>query len=149
MLILLVQSHLKLKMSKKLTEFFIGQKGEEKEKKNFIDDGAQSYASCDIVTPSSSKSLINPKPNPPLNYLFPKTSIGKRERSCQSSWLKRFPWLHYDTRFVNAFYIFYENVRTQLATINDFLAVSTHPRNGQPWNPLEVRVTVCLGGNGM
>ena len=108
MLILLVQSHLKLKMSKQLTEFFIVQKGEEKEKKNFIDDGAQSHASCDIVTPRSSKSLINPKPNipfhPPLNYLFPKTSIGKRERSCQSSWLKRFPWLHYDTRFVNALF---------------------------------------------
>lgn len=33
---------------------------------------------------------------PPANFLFPKTKVGTRTRSCQHQWFTKFQWLHYD-----------------------------------------------------
>ena len=38
--------------------------------------------------------------HPPKHYIFPKTRIGARERSCLQHWFKDFPWLHYDKRYI-------------------------------------------------
>lgn len=42
---------------------------------------------------------IGNKPNQPSTYSFPKRSFGKKDpvsRSFQSSWFKKWPWIHYD-----------------------------------------------------
>ena len=44
------------------------------------------------------KSVPDTPFHPPTTFCFPKTKIGSRERSCQSTWFQKFPWLHYDTR---------------------------------------------------
>ena len=41
--------------------------------------------------------------HPPKAYVFPKTRIGDRDRSCQQHWFNDFPWLHYDERYINYF----------------------------------------------
>ena len=38
--------------------------------------------------------------HPPKHYVFPKTRIADRDRSCQQHWFKDFPWLHYDERYI-------------------------------------------------
>ena len=45
----------------------------------------------DIEAPYHPSSLFN----------FPKTTFGKQDRSCQASWFIKYPWLHYDERFVH------------------------------------------------
>ena len=36
--------------------------------------------------------------HPPTDYVFLKTKIGDKQRSCQAHWFKQFPWLHYDEK---------------------------------------------------
>ena len=36
----------------------------------------------------------------PKQYVFPKTKIENRNRSCQQHWFKVFPWLRYDERYI-------------------------------------------------
>ena len=35
---------------------------------------------------------------PPKDFLFPKTTFGTRNRSCQHKWFETYPWLHYDIK---------------------------------------------------
>ena len=35
------------------------------------------------------------------SFNFPKTTFDKQDRSCQASWFIKYPWLHYDERFVH------------------------------------------------
>ena len=35
------------------------------------------------------------EPHQPQSFSFPKRQFGKAKRSCQASWFKRWPWLHY------------------------------------------------------
>ena len=37
---------------------------------------------------------------PPKSFVFPKTKVGDRNRSCQHQWFEKFPWLHYDSTLV-------------------------------------------------
>jgi Domain of unknown function (DUF4371)/hAT family C-terminal dimerisation region len=37
-----------------------------------------------------------PTKNQPLQFIFPKSRFGKRERSCCALWFNQFKWLHYD-----------------------------------------------------
>jgi hypothetical protein len=89
-------------MSLSIHSFF---KPTEKTKNNNDDDNGPS--SSNIVNKTVNRSnhvniVERPteKPSlyqPPENFVFPKTLIGKkRERHCQSQWFKIFPWLHYD-----------------------------------------------------
>ena len=39
--------------------------------------------------------------HPSSSFNFPKTTFGKQDRSCQASWFIKYPWLHYDERFVH------------------------------------------------
>ena len=38
--------------------------------------------------------------HPSSSFNFPKAKCGKQDRSCQASWFSKYPWLHYDARFV-------------------------------------------------
>ena len=49
------------------------------------------------------KELTQFHPND--DYIFPKKTVGKKQRSCQSSWFKKFSWLHYDQRNDSVFCI--------------------------------------------
>ena len=35
------------------------------------------------------------------SFNFPKTTFDKQDRSCQASWFTKYPWLHYNERFVH------------------------------------------------
>ena len=39
--------------------------------------------------------------HPPNTFSFPKTTFGKKDRSSQASWFVKFPWLHYDERYIH------------------------------------------------
>ena len=71
--------------------------------------GSSSSSSINVVASvsgSSSSSIassivpsLGNKPNQPTSFSFPKRSFGKKDpvfRSFQSSWFKKWPWLHYD-----------------------------------------------------
>ena len=46
---------------------------------------------------ASHASLLPEKHYPPKEFIFPKTKIGSRNRSCgQHKWFNDYPWLHYD-----------------------------------------------------
>ena len=40
--------------------------------------------------------VLAEKYHPPENFVFPKSVVGKQQRSCQYHWFKKFTWLHYD-----------------------------------------------------
>ena len=35
------------------------------------------------------------KPFVPMNFQFPKTEVGKQNRSFNAKWFREYPWLHY------------------------------------------------------
>ena len=88
-------------MSKKLTDFF---KSTTKEHNVNVTNEEQSADENEIHRPISDSAVCSKTEGnifqPDKNYTFPKTLIGKRERSFQASWLERFPWLHYDKRYL-------------------------------------------------
>ena len=62
--------------------------------------------SSNPVEPSSSQcsqSLSDVPPvrelpyRPSKSFIFPKTKVWERNRSCQHQWFEQIPWLHYDT----------------------------------------------------
>ena len=62
----------------------------DKEKNEEENQGSAS----NIVSASSSSDVDHFRPDD--SYVFPKKTVGKKQRSCQSSWFKKFSWLHYD-----------------------------------------------------
>lgn len=46
---------------------------------------------------------------PHKSFVFPKTKIGERNRSCQHQWFEKFPWLHYDSTLVFFYLIYFFN----------------------------------------
>ena len=86
-------------MSKKLTEFFTVIKKKNTAERDETRNNEHTTAANS--TPDEPSVEICDKPfHPPENYTFPKSNIGKRERSCQASWFAKFPWLHYDERYM-------------------------------------------------
>ena len=51
---------------------------------------------ADELLSQSRKSI-----NPSSSFKFRKTTCGKQDRSCQASCFIKYPWLHYDERFVH------------------------------------------------
>ena len=63
-------------------------------------------SSSNPVEPSSSQCRQSSSDVPPVrelpyrpskSFIFPKTKVGERNRSCQHQWFEQFPWMHYDT----------------------------------------------------
>lgn len=56
----------------------------------------QDYAAVESVKAFGSQlPLLGDRPNQPRNLSFPSKSYGNRNRSFQSGWFDRHPWLHY------------------------------------------------------
>ncbi|CAH3178226.1 unnamed protein product [Porites evermanni] len=59
-------------------------------------EGSQDYAAVESVKAVGSHlPLLGDRPNQPRNLSFPLKSYGNRNRSFQSGWFDRHPWLHY------------------------------------------------------
>ena len=59
-------------------------------------EGVQDYAAVESVKAVGSQlPLLGDRPNQPRNLSFPSKSYGNRNRSFQSGWLDRHPWLHH------------------------------------------------------
>ena len=59
-------------------------------------ESGQDYAAVESVKAVGSQlPLLGDRPNQPRNLAFPSKSYGNRNRSFQSEWLDRHPWLHY------------------------------------------------------
>ena len=59
-------------------------------------EGSQDYAAVESVKAVGSQlPLLGDRPNQPRNLSFPLKSYGNRNRSFQSGWFDRHPWLHY------------------------------------------------------
>ena len=57
---------------------------------------ARIYAAVESVKAVGSQlPLLGDRPNQPKNLSFPSKSYGNRNRSFQSGWFDRHPWLHY------------------------------------------------------
>ena len=72
--------------SKKLTDFFSKTTSSSPPEKQ--QEQKQDQENNEIV--------IAEKYHPSKNFAFPKSVVGKQQRSCQHHWLKKFTWLHYD-----------------------------------------------------
>ena len=116
-------------MSKKLTDYFFKRKDkvssmtptEQSTSVNGSSSVNNDANMLDVNNPTVNAPGVNtPAVNNPVNIssgmisedkeapyhpssLFnsPKTTFGKQDRSCQASWLIKYPWLHYDERFVH------------------------------------------------
>ena len=44
----------------------------------------------------NNETVIAEKYHPPENFAFPRSVVGKQQRSCQHHWFKKLTWLHYD-----------------------------------------------------
>ena len=57
----------------------------------------ESAESSNVEQSSSTCGNINVpvQCQPGADYTFPLTQFGKKKRSCQASWFRNFPWLHY------------------------------------------------------
>ena len=42
------------------------------------------------------ETVLGEKYHPSCDFQFPSKKIGEKGRSCQYSWFKKWPWLHYD-----------------------------------------------------
>ena len=59
-------------------------------------ESGQDYAAVESVKAVGSQlPLLGDRPNQPRNLSFPSKSYGNRNRSFQSGWFDRHPWLHY------------------------------------------------------
>ena len=59
-------------------------------------ESSQDYAAVQSVKAVGSQlPLLRDRPNQPRNLSFPSKSYGNRNRSFQSGWFDRHPWLHY------------------------------------------------------
>ena len=100
-------------MSKKLTDFFKPKVSSTSSDKT-VNKPQGEHDEESAIAPSSSESSFNKSQSeveevsrsletqyfhPPSDYVFPTKRIGDRDRSCQHSWFKDFPWLRYDERF--------------------------------------------------
>ena len=84
-------------MSKKLTNFFKSTK-----EQNVTNEEQRADLNEKSPPLSDNKACYDTEGEifqPNKNYTFPKTLIGKRERSCQANWFEKFSWLHYDKRY--------------------------------------------------
>ena len=72
-------------MSKKLTDFFISNK----EKPTLVKECSVSAAPN--ISISDGNIGIETPYHPPNAFSFPKTTFGKKDRSCQASWFVQFP----------------------------------------------------------
>ena len=78
---------------------------------NMVDVNNPTVNTPDVNTPAvnnpvniSSRMISEDKEapyHPSSSFNFPKTTFGKQDRSCQGSWFFKYPWLHYDERFVH------------------------------------------------
>ena len=66
--------------------------------KNNVANNSKDSSALYGASSASHASLLNEKPyHPPKEFIFPKTKIGSRNRSCgQRKWFNDYPWLHYD-----------------------------------------------------
>ena len=87
-------------MSRKLTYFFKSTKDPQN-----LTHEEQSGDLNEVCPPSITENTINCDDikdeifQPTKTFTFPKTTFGKRERSCQPNWFEKFTWLHYDKRY--------------------------------------------------
>lgn len=99
-----------INMSRKVTNFFRRKVDEEtsiqEESCNFVVQPSNGMTDVPVSASlpaqpaaTSTDPVIKPF-HPPTDFKFPKVKVGSRDRSCQANWFQRFPWLHYDTRFV-------------------------------------------------
>ena len=51
-----------------------------------------------IQEPPCTLSFVDKCYQPKQGFSFPKTKVGCKYRSCQSSWFESYPWLHYDQK---------------------------------------------------
>ena len=59
-------------------------------------ESGQDHAAVESVEAVGSQlPLLGDRPNQPRNLSFPSRSYGNRNRSFQSGWFDRHPWLHY------------------------------------------------------
>ena len=59
-------------------------------------ESGQDYAAVESVKVVGSQlPLLGDRPNQPRNLSFPSKSYGNWNRSFQSGWFDRHPWLHY------------------------------------------------------
>ena len=79
--------------SKKLTDFF--SKTTSSSPSEIQREQKQEQENNEIV--------IAEKYHAPENFAFPKSVVGKQQRSCQHHWFKNFTWLHYDTETDSVF----------------------------------------------
>ena len=55
-------------------------------------------STADKIAPQTQTRPTTEIPHrPSKSFIFPKTKVGERSRSCQHIWFEKFPWLHYDT----------------------------------------------------
>ena len=98
--------------NRKITDIFSPKpnNGNKSSSSNSIKPTASQSTLDPRIEPSSSQSLPDVSPQvvqfelskeipfrPPKSYVFPKTKVGERNRSCQHQWFEKFPWLHYDS----------------------------------------------------
>ena len=57
-----------------------------------------SQSLSEAATPLDNSSIKELPYRPPKAFIFPKTKVGDRSRSCQHQWFEKFAWLHYDTK---------------------------------------------------
>ena len=116
-------------MSKKLTDYFFKRKDKVSsttpteqstsvngsssvnDDANMLDVNNPTVNTPDVNTPTvnnpvniSSRMIsedIGAPYHPSSSFNFPKTTFGKQVRSCQASWFIKYPWPHYDERFVH------------------------------------------------
>ena len=84
-------------MSKRRVTYFFKPKVQSVSVEN-IDEPPKKTPNLTVI-PQEQETVHADKPfHPTREYVFPKSSIGKRDRSCQHNWFKDYPWLHYDER---------------------------------------------------
>ena len=66
--------------------------------KNNVANNSKDSSALHGASSASHASLLPEKPyHLPKEFIFPKTKIGSRNRSCgQHKWFNDYPWLHYD-----------------------------------------------------
>ena len=141
-------------MSKKVTDFF--------QRKRDVTSGKvaslpmkYSESNFQVSCPSTSQvpdEIFSPDQpfHPPATFCFPKTKICSRERSFQSSWFIKFPWLHYDVRFVEfmfsnfcmflSIFCLYAYFACRI-DLNYFFLSSTHFYNKKPSSEPSIKVS--------
>ena len=65
--------------------------------KNNVANNSKDSPALHGASSASHASLLPERHYPPKEFIFPKTKIGSRNRSCgQHKWFNDYPWLHYD-----------------------------------------------------